>query len=1798
MTVCSRGPLTRPLASRCATAPMASQAGSNAFLADAGGDIGTYASPVSRRRKNLRMTTSWTCLSLGLSLGAGLLLLPHPAAAQQITQGGGTGGGTALGGGGGGIAGGGGAAAWDANGGSAAQVPGGSASAGEAGPNGIGGVGGAGGAPGTPNDLAAGGGGGGGEGSPDNAFPGDGGAGGAGGVGTVLNTTSPFQLGSGFAGGAGMAGGNRPVGSLAGDGSAGGGAGGLVLTGAGAMLDTNGFAITGGAGGAGGGGGGAGLVLLDGGTVTVGPGAGGVSAITGGQGGGGGTFAGNGGAGLFLYNGGTLSHQAGTITGGAGGSGQFTGHGGAGVLSNQGTIDNRATITGGSSGDANAGYTVAGRRSGGAGLVAWGGTVANTTTGVISGGAGGNQTSTNPVYAAGVGGAGVVFRDGQSASLSNAGTIVGGNGGTVAVGSNFGPGGVGIVGAASGGISIINSGSISGGLSGDGVRANAVELFGSDNRFEMRAGSSIIGNVVVAAGGTNNVFALGGTGSNSFNVVDLTSTYTGFTAFEKTGAGTWVLSGSTTATTPWTVTQGTLSVSSDASLGDRAGTLTLNGGTLQVTAAGAFTTRNIVLGVGGGGFDIAAADGVFILTERVTGPGRLSKTGVGALSLNHVNDYSGGTTVSEGALVVSATGALGAGPVTIDAAGAGSASMIFGTSASAGTSSIRIANANSYLTFADGSSAGDATIDNSGVVSFNDDSNAGNARIANGRQIYFGHNATAGHAVITNAGSATHFSDSSTAGHATLINNAGSFLRFFDSSSAGSAAINNNAGLAFLDGSTASSATITNNASVNFAGTSTAGSAMITNNAGSSVNFLDSSTAGSATLINNASLDFYGTSTAGDARLITAAAGSTSFNGTGPLGGGRVSAGSIEGAGSYSLRSLELTVGSNGLSTEVSGVISGAGGSLIKTGAGTLALSGTNTYSGATLVKAGSLIVNGSIASSTVSVGSGATLGGSGTIAGAVTVASGGTLSAGNSPGTLTVGSLMLNSGSNTVFELNSSGVVGGATNDRIIVNGRGPAGNLQLGGTLTANVASAGFYRLFDVTRGGAISGSFDTLALSAPSVTGATGKVYNAPSGTPTQVNLAVVGAGQSLHFWDGADLAGNGTVDGGAGTWNAGNTNWTGVPGNAGINAPWLGSVGVFQGMAGPVTVAGTQDFDTLQFSSDGYVLSGDALRIGAAGGGTINTSAGVTTTIGSALIDGAGTSLTKVGAGTLLLTGTSSYTGATQLNAGTLIVDGSIAASSGLTVAAGAILTGSGQLPSTTVNGTLSPGNSPGTLTVNGNLTFNPGSTYLAEVQGGNADRVNVTGTAALAGTLRLLPLGGAYGFNSAYTLLSAQGGRSGTFGSVDPAGTFGDGVTTTVSYTANDVLLTLTPKPLTPPVDPKPPGSPELGVTSPRNAYVIGRAIDRAVENGGDPSSLFGIYNLPAASIPAAVNSLSGEVHTAAPAMANVASDQFLRTMLDPTAAGRLGAGAAGPGTAAFSGLVRKGSGEPVAPSRLDMPFYSVWGSAYGSYGRTDGNGHIGSAKRTIDDAHLATGIDLRLLPGTVAGVAVSGGRSRASLPGLLGKIDADVLQAGLYGVTQLGPVKLGGAVSYARLENDVSRGIPALGSSLSSSYATTAWSGRLQASAALLDWNGLTVSPLAAVQATRARSPAVIEANWAGANAGALALNKRSDITARSELGLQLDADTLLGGVPVTGYVRAAWAHYFRRDSDLTASLVGLPGARFTATGAEVDRNSALLSAGVMARLSERVSLGLNLDGELSANSNRLGGSAQLRVSF
>jgi subtilase-type serine protease len=104
-------------------------------------------------------------------------------------------------------------------------------------------------------------------------------------------------------------------------------------------------------------------------------------------------------------------------------------------------------------------------------------------------------------------------------------------------------------------------------------------------------------------------------------------------------------------------------------------------------------------------------------------------------------------------------------------------------------------------------------------------------------------------------------------------------------------------------------------------------------------------------------------------------------------------------------------------------------GSLIKSGAGRLMLTGDNTYRGPTTVNGGLLAVNGSLTSA-VTVNDSGTLGGNGRIA-ALTANAGGTVAPGNSIGTLQVsGDVMFAPGSTYAVELSPT------SSDQIIAGG------------------------------------------------------------------------------------------------------------------------------------------------------------------------------------------------------------------------------------------------------------------------------------------------------------------------------------------------------------------------------------------------------------------------------------------------------------------------------------------------------------------------------------------------------------------------------------------------------------------------------------------------------------------------------------------------------------------------------------------------------------------------------------------
>ena len=428
------------------------------------------------------------------------------------------------------------------------------------------------------------------------------------------------------------------------------------------------------------------------------------------------------------------------------------------------------------------------------------------------------------------------------------------------------------------------------------------------------------------------------------------------------------------------------------------------------------------------------------------------------------------------------------------------------------------------------------------------------------------------------------------------------------------------------------------------------------------------------------------------------------------------------------------------------GIVSGTGGGITKAGSGTLTLSGANTYTGATTVSAGTLQVDGSLAAaSTVGIGTAGTLSGSGTINGNVTLTGGGTInltSPGNIAGTLGVtGGTLKGAGSVTGAVTSSSGIFTIATGANLTATG----GLNVTGGTITANnvnstiTGSVNYTSSSSSSFGGVIAGSGSSLIMNNAAAT-LTLFGHNTFDGNVNVLAGTLEIAGRILQSSNAATI----TVASGAtllvsstatnalgyqgteqwvvaGTINAtaANTGGLAFPGGGvtlnggtltGVVSNGAGGTYFVNGAAGAITANGT----------DSLISAGDVAIQGVAFGVfttlTLATPlAGDTLTASSVFRDRTSTTggkITKTGAGTVIMTGASTYTGTTTISGGTL------------------------QMGAGGTTGSLSSGSAitnNGTLAFNRSDTITQGTDFKNVISGSGAVTQAGTGTLVLNGT---------------------------------------------------------------------------------------------------------------------------------------------------------------------------------------------------------------------------------------------------------------------------------------------------------------------------------------------------------------------------------------------------------------------------------------------------------------------------------
>jgi len=846
-------------------------------------------------------------------------------------------------------------------------------------------------------------------------------------------------------------------------------------------------------------------------------------------------------------------------------------------------------------------------------------------------------------------------------------------------------------------------------------------------------------------------------------------------------------------------------------------------------------------------------------------------------------------------------------------------------------------------------------------------------------------------------------------------------------------------------------------------------------------------------------------------------------------------------------------VGTGGITVTNNGPLSATANQglfILSQSTGTVAINGSGTIFGGF----NGVAVNANAAANINITGTGAITGGSGngifatTIGGNLLVATGSTISGGS------IGVTAATSGNGTVT-VTTGGAITGTSNFGIVTLAENGATTLNVGHNLTAGTEG--------IEANGSGGGVID----------------INHTAGTIAAGTIAIR-----------AVQSGSGAIDisqtGGAlnGTTNA-------------VSASMTGSGNIIVSLTGG-TVGN---------------VSGNAIDTSATTGSTtINTGVAFTSTAGNAIN-------AIAGSGNIAITNGSTITGATNAvfgstsgvfditNNGTLNgnvnVTGSNAASifanSGIWNAGAANSSFSGSLNNTgTVN--VQNGSAGQLLAFAGNYSGN--GAYRVDVDAaGNADRLNVGGTANLTGgSVNAIFLPGAYVSHN-YTIFSAAGGLGGT--------TFTGGLTTTalpsgfaasLSYTSTDVLLTLV-------------ASLGSGTNLGGGQRNVAGTINNYFNNGGAlPPGFVTVFGLTGSALDNALTQLSGEAATGAQQGAFQLGNSYLSLLTDPFATSRVGAsGAIGfarePASAVPASVSSAFAAYTKAPPLAAYaPAWDIWGAAFGGANNTRGETTmVGSHDAHTRAGGVAAGADYRISPDALIGVSLAGGNIGWSLTGsgASGGGSSDAFLAGLYGKCSTGPAYLSGALTYANYRTSTSRTVTVAGlDQLKADYSARGFGGRVEGGYRLpVAYGSIIWTPYGAVQAQSFSTPSYGEVAVTGSNQFALNFLGSTATAYRGELGLRTDKVMPIDNASqLSLFGRFAYAHDEISNPAAAANFtaLGFGAAPFTVYGARPSRDLALATAGVEWRLANGVSFLAKFDGEFGDRSQTYVATGRIRYTW
>ncbi len=283
--------------------------------------------------------------------------------------------------------------------------------------------------------------------------------------------------------------------------------------------------------------------------------------------------------------------------------------------------------------------------------------------------------------------------------------------------------------------------------------------------------------------------------------------------------------------------------------------------------------------------------------------------------------------------------------------------------------------------------------------------------------------------------------------------------------------------------------------------------------------------------------------------------------------------------------------------------------------------------------------------------------------------------------------------------------------------------------------------------------------------------------------------------------------------------------------------------------------------------------------------------------------------------------------------------------------------------------------------------------------------------------------------------------------------------------------------------------------------------------------------------------------------------------------------------------------------------WQTWAAGFGATRSVDGDAAAGTFGSNQSGAGGAAGVIYRPDTDLALGAAAGASKSHFSVSDLSTSGDLTAAHLGVHAAKRWGAFYATAAITYARIDNDITRTITGVGptETATGSFASDLLAGRIE-----IGWRNelgrYALTPFATVQYSELWQHSYSETSTTtGGAPGILGLSYAAQAVSSfpASLGVQFDSRfDLANGLSVTPYARLAWLHEFEPDSRIDASFISVPGASFTVAGARAASDAAKIDSGLRLALNEQTALSASFNSELAGHSRSYAGTGGLRVTW